>query len=62
MSEAPADNNNDITIEESTVIEFLRDNPELLMQYPEVFAACRYHTQPTGATSLVERQVKMCAQ
>ena len=59
MSEAPADKNNDTTIDESTVINFLRNNPELLMKYPDVFAALSVPHGADGATSLVERQVKM---
>ncbi len=59
MSEAPADNNNETIIDESMVIEFLRRNPELLMQYPDVFAALSVPHGADGATSLVERQVKM---
>jgi uncharacterized protein YigA (DUF484 family) len=59
MSEAPADNNNQPATDESTVIEYLRHNPELLMQYPELFAALSVPHGTAGATSLVERQVKI---
>lgn len=59
MSEAPADKNNPTSIEESAVISFLKNNPELLMQYPEIFAALSVPHGTDGATSLVERQVKM---
>ncbi len=59
MSEAPADKKNPTGIEESSVISFLKNNPELLMQYPEIFAALSVPHGTDGATSLVERQVKM---
>ncbi|MCP4188003.1 MAG: DUF484 family protein [Gammaproteobacteria bacterium] len=45
--------------EESTTIEFLRKNPDVLMSYPDVFGSMTIPHQSGGVTSLVERQMKM---
>ena len=44
---------------EAQAIEFLRDNPEVLMSYPELFGSISIPHQSGGVTSLVERQTKM---
>ncbi len=44
---------------ESAAIEYLRNNPEVLMSYPEVFGSMTIPHQSGGVTSLVERQMKM---
>ncbi len=45
--------------DESAVIEFLRENPDILMSHPEIFASMTIPHQSGGMTSLVERQMKM---
>lgn len=45
--------------DESITIEFLRENPDILMSYPEIFASMAIPHQSGGMTSLVERQMKM---
>ncbi len=45
--------------DESNAIEFLRQNPDILMSYPEVFSTMEIPHQSGGVTSLVERQMKM---
>lgn len=45
--------------EESKVIEYLQKNPELLMAYPRIFSQLSIPHQLEGATSLVERQLKL---
>ncbi len=45
--------------EEARVIRFLQQNPEILMQYPEVFSQLTIPHLTGGATSLVERQLKL---
>lgn len=45
--------------DEMITIEFLRENPNILMSYPEIFASMTIPHQSGGMTSLVERQMKM---
>ncbi len=46
--------------DEAAVVEYLRRYPEFLAQHPEVLAVVRVPHQPGGgATSLVERQVRL---
>lgn len=45
--------------DETNAIEFLRQNPDILMSYPEVFSTMEIPHQSGGVTSLVERQLKM---
>lgn len=46
--------------DEAAVVEYLRRYPEFLAQHPEVLAVVRVPHRPGGgATSLVERQVKL---
>lgn len=45
--------------EESITIEFLRQNPNILMSYPEIFTSMSIPHQSGGMTSLVERQMKI---
>jgi len=49
----------EIQNDESITIDFLRENPDILMSYPEIFAAMAIPHQSGGMTSLVERQMKM---
>ena len=45
--------------EEARVIRYLQDNPAILMNYPQIFSALSIPHQTGGATSLVERQLKL---
>jgi len=45
--------------DEAITIEFLRDNPDILMSYPEIFASMAIPHQSGGMVSLVERQMRM---
>jgi uncharacterized protein YigA (DUF484 family) len=44
---------------EAQVIRFLQDNPDVLMNYPELFSTLSIPHTTGGATSLVERQLKL---
>jgi len=44
-------------LEESKVIEYLQENPETLMSYPDIFSSLSIPHQTRGAISLVERQM-----
>jgi len=58
MSEVSAEQQSDLT-DETKVVQYLRDNPEVLMAYPEVFSSLVIPHETGGATSLVERQLKL---
>ncbi|MDJ0778625.1 MAG: DUF484 family protein [Gammaproteobacteria bacterium] len=45
--------------EEARVIRYLQQNPEVMMQHPEIFSQLTIPHLTGGATSLVERQLKM---
>ena len=45
--------------EEAKVIDYLQKNPELLMAYPKIFSELSIPHQTGGATSLLERQLKL---
>ena len=59
MSETTARPQTGDQSEESKVIEYLQKNPELLMAYPEIFSELSIPHHTEGATSLVERQLKL---
>ena len=59
MSKVSAEQKTEATIDESSVIRYLQDNPALLMDYPEVLASLSIPHQTGGATSLLERQIKL---
>ena len=59
MSEVSAEQKASAEIDESSVIRFLQDNPAVLMDYPEVFSSLAIPHQTGGATSLVERQLRL---
>ena len=59
MSDLPAQQPNSPQTDEAAVIRFLQDNPAVLMDYPELFSALAIPHQTGGATSLVERQLKL---
>jgi uncharacterized protein len=46
-------------IQESAVIDYLKNNPGLLERHPEVLAALTFTHQSGAAISLVERQLKL---
>jgi len=45
--------------DEAQVIRYLQDNPEVLLDYPHIFSALSIPHQTGGATSLLERQLKL---
>jgi uncharacterized protein YigA (DUF484 family) len=59
MTESSAKQKSVEQADESIVIEFLQKYPETLMSYPDIFTSLSIPHQTRGATSLVERQLKM---
>ena len=59
MSEVSAEQRQTDPTDETKVVQYLRDNPEVLMSYPEVFSSLVIPHKTGGATSLVERQLKL---
>ena len=59
MSEVTAEQPQSEEIDEARVIQFLQQNPEVLMAYPAVFSSLSIPHKTDGATSLVERQLKL---
>ena len=59
MSEVTAKQAQSDQTDEAKVIQYLQDNPEVLMAYPEVFSSLTIPHQTGSATSLVERQLKL---
>jgi len=59
MSEVSAEKKSSTQTDESSVIRYLQDNPGVLMAYPEIFSELTIPHQTGGATSLVERQLKL---
>lgn len=59
MSEISAEKPALAAIEESAVIRYLQDHPSVLMEYPQVFSTLDIPHHTGGATSLVERQLKI---
>ena len=59
MSEVTAEQAHSDQTDEARVIQYLQDNPEVLMAYPEVFSSLTIPHQTGGAISLVERQLKL---
>ena len=59
MSEVSAEQRHSEQVDEARVIRFLQDHPEVLMDYPEIFTAISIPHLTGGATSLVERQLKL---
>ena len=62
MSEVSAEQQQSDEIDEAKVIQYLQHNPEVLMAYPEVFSSLVIPHKTGGATSLVERQLKLLRQ
>ena len=59
MSEVTAKQAQSDETDETKVIQYLQDNPEVLMDYPAIFSALTIPHQTGGATSLLERQLKL---
>ena len=59
MSEMSAEQQPSEQSDESRVIEYLQKNPAILMDYPDIFSSLSIPHQTEGATSLVERQLKL---
>ncbi len=59
MSEVSAEQKPDEQVDEASVIEFLQQHPDVLMQYPEIFSSLIIPHKTEGAISLVERQLKL---
>ncbi len=59
MSEVSAEAQQSEQIDETRIIQYLQDNPEVLMKYPDIFSALAIPHQTGAATSLVERQLKL---
>ena len=59
MTEVSAEQRQSDPIDEAKVIRFLQENPEVLLGYPEIFSSLAIPHRTGGATSLVERQLKL---
>lgn len=59
MNEVSAEQQQSDPTDETKVVQYLRNNPEVLMSYPEVFSSLVIPHKTGGATSLVERQLKL---
>ena len=59
MTNQTAKSSEDITLDESRVIEFLEQNPAIFEAYPDVLAKMNIPHQSGVATSLVERQISV---
>ena len=59
MSEVSAEAQQSEQIDETRIIQYLQDNPDVLMKYPDIFSALAIPHQTGAATSLVERQLKL---
>ena len=59
MSKVSAEQKPSTETDEASVMRYLQDNPTVLTDYPEVFSALEIPHQTGGATSLVERQLKL---
>ena len=59
MSEVPAKQPVSTQPDEAAVIQYLQQNPSVLMAYPDVLSSLAIPHQVGGATSLVERQLRL---
>ncbi|TNF87941.1 MAG: DUF484 family protein [Gammaproteobacteria bacterium] len=59
MSEVSAEQRQNDPVDEAGVIQYLRNNPEVLLKYPDIFCELAIPHQTGAATSLVERQLKL---
>lgn len=59
MTEVSAEQQPSTQVDEDKVVRYLQNNPEMLMNYPEIFSQLEIPHLSGGATSLVERQLKL---
>jgi hypothetical protein len=59
MTEVSMEQPAETQAEEARGIRYLKENPAILMDYPQIFSALSIPHQTGGATSLVERQLKL---
>jgi hypothetical protein len=59
MSEVSAEPQQPEQMDETRIIQYLQDHPHVLMKYPDIFSALEIPHKTEGATSLVERQLKL---
>ena len=59
MSDVSAKQQTSAQSDEARVIQYLQENPAILMDYPDVFSTLAIPHQTGGAISLVERQLKL---
>ena len=59
MSEVSAEQQQNDPLDEAKVIEYLQQNPEVLMAYPAIFSSLSIPHETGVATSLLERQLKL---
>lgn len=59
MAELSNDVENEITTEESRVLEYLRHHPDLLSRHPELLETLQLNHASGSAVSLIERQVEI---
>jgi uncharacterized protein YigA (DUF484 family) len=59
MNEVSAEQQPSTESEESRAIQFLQENPSILMDYPDVLSSLSIPHQTGGATSLLERQLRL---
>ena len=59
MTNPTAESSEDITLDESRVIEYLEQNPAIFEAYPDVLSRMSIPHQSGVATSLVERQIRV---
>ena len=59
MTEVSAKQETPPVTDEKSVIEYLQAHPAILMNHPEIFSTLSIPHQTGGATSLVERQLKL---
>lgn len=59
MSEVSAEHQQNDPVDEAKVIEFLQQNPEVLMAYPDIFSTLSIPHETGVAISLVQHQLKL---
>ena len=59
MTEVSAEQQPEVQSDEARLIRYLQDNPAVLLDYPDIFSSLAIPHHTGGATSLVERQLKV---
>ncbi|MDH3534421.1 MAG: DUF484 family protein [Gammaproteobacteria bacterium] len=59
MSEVSAEQQQSDQVDEAKIVQYLQNNPEVLMAYPEIFSRLSIPHKTGAAISLVERQLKL---